>query len=123
MAMNAKEPLNERDHAGRFITGAKPGPGRPKGSRVRHSENFLAAFADDFERHGAAVIAQVRIEKPDVYLRVASDLLPRESRLDVDIDVELRADNALQAFRIMKGLSAPERRQLVIEHAVAETDE
>jgi hypothetical protein len=40
--------------SGRFLSGCKPGPGRAKGSRNRLAENFLAAFADDFEKHGAA---------------------------------------------------------------------
>jgi hypothetical protein len=113
----------ERDTRGRFLTGVKAGPGRPKGNRNRHTENFLKSFADDFEQYGPAVIAQVRVEKPDVYLRIAVDLLPRESKLDVDIDIELRASEALQAFRVMKSLAEPERHQLVIEHAAAADDD
>ena len=51
----------------------KPGnPGRPKGSRNRLSEAFIQALAEDFERHGAAVIERVRIEKPDAYLKVVA---------------------------------------------------
>ena len=42
------------------------GPGRPIGSRNRHTENFLAPFCRDFEAHGADVIRKVRDEKPDV---------------------------------------------------------
>ena len=52
--------------------------GRPKGSRNRHSENFLNAFARDFERHGAAVIETVRKERPQDYLKVAASLLPKQ---------------------------------------------
>ena len=37
--------------------------GRPKGSRNKHSENFLNAFAQDFEQHGRAVIEKVRKER------------------------------------------------------------
>jgi hypothetical protein len=88
--------------SGRFVTGHKQaGPGRPKGSRNRHTENFLREFADDFERHGAAVIAKVREEKPDVYLRIAADLLPREATLDVDVSVDIHAEvvGLLQVFR------------------------
>ena len=69
----------ERDARGRFLTGGKAGPGRRPGSRNRHSENFLAAFANDFEQHGTAVIEQVRRQSPEVWLKLAGDLLPRET--------------------------------------------
>ena len=59
------EIVAQRDErTGRFLTGNNGG-GRKPGSRVRHSENFLREFADDFEQHGAEVIAKVRVEKPD----------------------------------------------------------
>jgi hypothetical protein len=95
----------ERDVKGRFLSGGKAGPGRPVGSRNRHTENFLREFADDFERHGAAVIAKVREEKPDVYLRIAADLLPREATLDVSVDVDVRAQvvDLLEVFRNVNG--------------------
>jgi hypothetical protein len=97
---------NPRDaRSGRFISGGKPGPGRPKGSRNRHTENFLREFADDFELHGRAVIAKVRSEKPEVYLRIAADLLPREATLDVDVSVDIRAQvvDLLETFRAANG--------------------
>jgi hypothetical protein len=83
--------------SGRFLSGCKPGPGRAKGSRNRLASDFLAAFADDFEKHGAAVIAKVRDEKPDVYLRVAADLLPRD--LNVNLDVAVDVANFAERFR------------------------
>ena len=52
--------------------------GRPKGSRNRYSENFMHAFAQDFEQHGATVIEKVRKERPQDYLKVAASLLPKE---------------------------------------------
>jgi hypothetical protein len=92
----------DRDSKGRFLTGGKPGPGRPRSSRNRHSENFLSAFADDFEQHGVEVIAKVREEKPDVYLRVAADLLPREAMLDVSVDILADVTTTLEAFRVLR---------------------
>lgn len=111
----------ERDGKGRFLTGTKPGPGRAKGSRNRHTENFLAAFADDFQQHGAKVIEQVRVDKPDVYLRIAADLLPRQAQLDVDVSVLHQVGDVLEAYRLAADLlgvdPAPRLRQLRrIEH-------
>jgi hypothetical protein len=62
----------------------KPGqsgnpPGRPKGSRNKLEEDFLSALAADFEQHGEAVIQKVRETKPEVYLRVIADLLPKDN--------------------------------------------
>lgn len=73
--------------------------GRPRSARSRHTENFLQTFADDFELHGTAVIEKVRTEQPAVYLKIASDLLPR--RLDVDLAVEhtVDAERVLLDFR------------------------
>jgi hypothetical protein len=63
----------------RFKPGQSGNPaGRPKGSRNRHSENFLNAFAQDFEQHGAAVSERVRKERPQDYLKVAASLLPKQ---------------------------------------------
>ena len=73
----------------------KPGnPGRPKGSRNKLGERFIAAMCADFEEHGASVIERVREEDPAVYLRVVAGLVPahvlvHEARLDELSDEEL----------------------------------
>ncbi|SRR5579871_4726635 len=68
-----------RDKAtGRFLAGNSGNGGRKPGSRNRHGETFISAFASDFEAHGTAIIEQVRIEQPAIYLKIASDLLPKE---------------------------------------------
>jgi hypothetical protein len=75
----------------------KPGnPGRPKGSRNKLGEHFIAALCADFEEHGTAVIAHVREGDPAVYLRVVAGLVPQhvlvhEARLDELSDDELAA--------------------------------
>jgi hypothetical protein len=53
--------------------------GRPKGTRHRFSERFCKDFLADWEAHGLEVIEKVRNEKPDVYLRVATAILPKVS--------------------------------------------
>jgi hypothetical protein len=97
-------PEDRDSKTGRFLPGNSGFGGRPKGSRNRHSEVFLAAFASDFEQHGAAVIERVRQEQPSVYLRVAADLLPREATLDVDVNVVHEVGGVLNAFRVMSDL-------------------
>jgi hypothetical protein len=46
-------------------------------------EAFIAALAEDFEKHGAAVIERVRHEQPAVYVRTIASLLPRDLNLSV----------------------------------------
>src|SRR5260370_39419105 len=90
----------DRDEtSGRFLPGNKRG-GRPKGARDRHSRNFLHAFADDFERHGQAVIERVREEQPAQYLKIAADLLPKEATLDADVSVVHDVRGIVEAHRM-----------------------
>lgn len=63
----------------RFKKGQSGNPaGRPRGARNKLSEQFIAALAEDFASHGAEVIARVRTERPDQYLRVIAAILPKE---------------------------------------------
>lgn len=80
-----------RDANGRFLTG-NSGGGRPKGSKNRLTEVFMAAIADDFAEHGAEAIARVRCGDPVAYLRIVGSFVPpelvvqREREPDVDFD-------------------------------------
>jgi hypothetical protein len=76
----------QRDETGRFLTGNTGGPGRRKGARNRLSEDFVAALADDFEKHGSAVIRIVRTKRPADYLKLVASLVPRRVDLDRDDD-------------------------------------
>jgi len=58
--------------------------GRPKGARNRLSTQFLEALAADFDQFGSQAIAQVRENKPEVYMRVVADLLPKEANINVE---------------------------------------
>lgn len=61
--------------------------GRPKGSRNRLSEDFVAAMCADFDEHGADVIAVVRAEKPADYLKIIASILPKELHVkDASLD-------------------------------------
>ena len=58
--------------------------GRPKGARNRLSTQFLEALEADFNEHGAEAIEQVRQKKPEVYIKVVADLLPKEANINVE---------------------------------------
>jgi hypothetical protein len=58
--------------------------GRPKGARNRLGTQFLEALEADFKQHGPQAIALVREKKPEVYMRVVADLLPKEANINVE---------------------------------------
>lgn len=67
--------------------------GRPKGSRNKFAEAFVTDFYNDWLENGASVLAVVRAEKPDVYVRAAVALIPKV--LDVRVS-ELEEMNETQ---------------------------
>lgn len=65
--------------ASQFKPGQSPNPGgKPIGARNRLQGEFMRALSEDFAAHGKAAIAQCRIEKPDVYIKVIASLIPKE---------------------------------------------
>ena len=63
----------------RFEPGQSGNPnGRPKGSRHKLSESFLAAFYADFEKFGPKAIEDTRNKNPAEYVRAAVALLPKQ---------------------------------------------
>jgi hypothetical protein len=58
--------------------------GRPKGARNRLSTQFPEALEADFNQFGIQAIALVRERKPETYMRVVADLLPKEANINVE---------------------------------------
>ena len=56
---------------------AAPTP-RPKRPKKTLGDDFLAAVRADFRAHGAGVIAEVRADKPDQYLKIVLSVLPKD---------------------------------------------
>jgi hypothetical protein len=61
-----------RNANGQFKLGDIGGPGRPRGSRNRLSEQFIADLQADWEQHGSKVIEMVRRTDPAAYLRTVA---------------------------------------------------
>jgi hypothetical protein len=64
-----------RNPRGRFVTGNIGGPGRPRGSRNRLSEQFFADLCADWQAHGPETMAKVRRDFPVAYFRAVASLL------------------------------------------------
>jgi hypothetical protein len=81
--------------------------GRPKGSRNRLSEDFVAALYDDFRDHGSAAIAACRAEKPDVYVRVIAGLLPKDMTIKVQQLDDLTDDQLMRKLAVLTEMARP----------------
>jgi len=90
------------DNRGKFAPGNKLG-GRPKGSRNKLGEAFIAALHDDFQQHGVDAIATVRRDKPHEYLKVCASLLPKEFTVNVNPIEEMTDDELLERIRDITG--------------------
>src|SRR5262249_3148150 len=90
MAKTKRKPVSDNTEKKlRNLVPFKPGQsgnpkGRPKGARNRISTQFLEALEADFNKFGPQAIAQVREKKPEVYMRVVADLLPKEANINVE---------------------------------------
>lgn len=58
--------------------------GRPKGARSKLEESFLEAVYTDWQANGVEALQAVRKDDPSTYLRVVAQILPKESKVDVE---------------------------------------
>jgi len=101
------EDVSQRDDRGRFLNGAKPGPGRPRGSRNKLAAEFIDGLYSDFVKHGPAVIEKVRIQRPDTYLKVIAALMPAKLEASLTVTHDLteayeRAASYADAWRVLE---------------------
>jgi hypothetical protein len=65
----------------------------PRGSRDTINEAFLKDLAADWQENGVDALCKAREERPAEYCRMVANLLPKEARMELDVNTE-----ASQAF-------------------------
>jgi len=80
---------NERNEQGRFAPGHVGMGGRPRGSRNKLGEAFIADLYADWMDNGKEVIKKVRAAQPAAYLKVVASLLPKQLEIKEDVFDEL----------------------------------
>ncbi len=78
MAALKKQEHYREGHMARYRPGESGNPkGRPKGSRNKLGEEFIAAFHQDFMLNGIDAIERCRSEAPWQYLNLILRILPK----------------------------------------------
>ena len=78
-------PARRAPKRGTATPATKPAAKRqPKRAKKTLGDDFLAAVRADFRTHGAGVIAEVRADKPDQYLKIVLSVLPKDLHVSIN---------------------------------------
>ena len=80
---------------------------RPKRAKKTLGDDFLAAVRADFRAHGAGVIASVRADKPDQYLKIVLSVLPKDFDVSTNHLDALSDDEIRQRIRGLEAVLRP----------------
>ncbi|WP_050596168.1 hypothetical protein [Mesorhizobium sp. WSM1293] len=70
-------------------------------------DDFLAAVRADFRTHGAGVIAEVRADKPDQYLKIVLSVLPKDFDAKINQMDGLSDDEIRSRIRALEAVVKP----------------
>jgi hypothetical protein len=86
----------------------KPGnPGRPKGSRNKLGEAFIADLFATWQKRGLSAIERVIDEKPEAYLKVIASLLPKHVNLNHGHLDDLTDDQLMRKLAMLTEMARP----------------
>ena len=77
-----------------FKKGESGNPGgKPIGARNELAASFLKTLAKDFNAHGESVLIDLRLNRPDVYIKVIAELLPKIEEKTVDVAINATVEH------------------------------
>src|SRR5688572_30232561 len=105
------EALSSRERQARGLRPWQPGQsgnpkGRPKGSRHKLGEDFLAAMGAAFEQHGPATIVKVREERPVDYLKIVVSIMPKELNVRTNPLEEMSDGELATGIEVLRSIIA-----------------
>ncbi|MFD2052822.1 hypothetical protein ACFSQT_06775 [Mesorhizobium calcicola] len=102
------------------IPAAKPPAKRsPKRAKKTLGDDFLAAVRADFRAHGAGVIAEVRADKPDQYLKIVLSVLPKDLHVSINHLDGLSDDEIRSRIRGLEAALKPFLEELGSEDGIS----
>lgn len=66
-----------------FEKGNPGGPGRPKGSRNKLSEDFLRDAHNAWQDHGVQALKVMAQDEPAKFVQVIASIVPKQDQLDI----------------------------------------
>lgn len=93
--------------APRFVTGGKPGPGRPKGSKNKLQEDFLRDVLEAWETRGPQAITGMINEKPSEFVKMVAGLMPKDVHLNLNDHSEMTDDELAERVRQLAAQLSP----------------
>ncbi|TCN29119.1 hypothetical protein [Sinorhizobium americanum] len=82
-------------------------PKQPVGGRGRLGGTFLDAVQADFAAHGAGVIARIREEKPETYLKLVATITPKDLSATTNAMDELSNEQLIERIRALDTVIRP----------------
>jgi hypothetical protein len=112
--------VTDRDDKGRFLSG-NIGGGRPRGARNKLANEFVQAIYNDFQQNGVNAISRLAQDRPDKYLRLIAQILPRELDIALHVNSNLfqEAKDFFQMYQLARDYIGAEPAKLI----EAEADE
>ncbi len=77
--------------------------GRPKGSRNKLAESFLADAYEEWQKSGKAALQNVAQDNPYGFCKIMADLLPKELNVKIDPLEEMNDEQLLERARNIYG--------------------
>ena len=81
--------------------------GRPKGSRNKLAEDFIADLHESWQTHGKTAIERCVAERPDMYLKIVAGLLPKDVNLKVSNLDDLTDEQLLNKLNSLTEMARP----------------
>lgn len=106
---------NDKDEAtGRFLPGNSEFGGRPKGSRNKLGERFIADLCAEWATSGVASLQRVSTMDPVAFVKVVASVIP--TKLDATLNVEFTAAASfIEAFRLARRHVADDDDPLLLD--------